>query len=814
MLLLRNIILVTNVKLLTRKEDKMITNRFSAFTKKQLAIIKAIDIFQLLFGLFLLCIVFIAMIISQYDSEKGLSIWAIIMGIAGIISLVEIIVRKIFNKQSIIYSLLLIIYRNRTYLFRPTKIQMEICSWINKKIQNGNGVLIYGKANTGKTMSVFIYLSQYIKHKEILKQFQWVKNIIYVDCKNNKSDVLDFFSEGNENIYEKSLIIIDNIEAMGEAFFENLAEIIKSSIGTFILLADVKNIQNDIYKTFELKEVNDRHGISLYNNDHDFVEMYETLSNKEKLVLLVIYYISLSVTLISVNDLLFVLNKRTLFNSVYWILKSLIHKNIIAFFPFDHSYILLENQQEIIKNQSQFWETEINTTAIFKLLQKSGKFPESAWLSFIHLPYDILKEQPENKKQDLFQNALKCGNFGTLHKTLQNELIYCPDKEILFLYEIGTLYFYNSLQEKAFFKYNQLLTKTISIEQQYSVRLRIIETTHGDINALTKSNIKSYLEALQEAGEPYSLFAEYWELHIETERGNFNISQYTNLLQKLIMLNEVSSVKDIQLELIKRCYTDIIRSNHILFTLPEQELIENFLKFILNIYDDTTYRYYKALYTEANTEHYINILDKILKKENCEFTYRRAVDNYNIALSSGYENVKSVSACELKLIDLELYNPDNITEFDNYKAKINKFLSNAEINKVSVHVAYCKTLLAKLCMIRNLQDENFYLATNKKNLDSNIKTYLRDAKKIYIAFENEYGVIRIEFLEILYKIAIYSLDEDINNFLNKSADILRRHSEYQRERAIVKAIKTKIAENDSLHMFIIAIIKAYPIIMQ
>lgn len=99
-------------------------------------------------------------------------------------------------------------------------------------------------------------------------------------------------------------------------------------------------------------------------------------------------------------------------------------------------------------------------------------------------------------------------------------------------------------------------------------------------------------------------------------------------------------------------------------------------------------------------------------------------------------------------------------------------------------------------------------------MDSNIKTYLRDAKKIYIAFSNEYGIIRVEFLEILYKIATYSRNEDINNFIDKSADILRKHSEYQRESAIINAIKTKIAENDSLHMFIISIIKAYPIIMQ
>ncbi len=789
----------------------MITNRFSAFTKNQLYLLKALDIFQMLLGFSLLGIVFCAMMISQYDGEKGLSIWTIIMGVAGIISLVEIIVRKALNKQSFIYSLLLLMYRNCTILFPPSNIQVEICSWINKKIQSGNGVLIYGKANIGKTTSVFIYLYQYIKHKEILKHFQWIKSIIYIDCKNDKSDILDFFAQSNKNIYVKSLIIIDNIETMGETFSENLIEIITSSIGTFILLADVKNIKRDNYKALEIKEVKEKNKISSYNNDRNFIQKYESLANKEKMILLIIYYISMSVTLVRIRDLFNIFNKRGPINYVSWSIKSLIYKKLIVYFPFDHHYVLLVNQQEILQNQSQFWDTEINTKAIFKLLQKSGKFPESAWLSFIHLPYNILLKQPDNIKKNLFQNALKCGNFLTLHNALQCEITYCPDKENLFLYEIGTLYFYISCQEKAFSKYNQLLSRTTGIDQCHFVRLRIIETTHGDISSLTKNNINAYLKELHAAGEPYSLFAKYWELHIETERGNFNILHYTTLLQKLTALNEVS---DIKLELIKRCYTDIIRSYHILYSKPENELLDNFLRFIEKTYDSTAYSYYKALYVDANTEHYIGLLDDILKKENCENTYNHALDNYNIALSSGYENIKSVSACELKLIDLKLYNPDNIKEFESYNEKINKFLSNAEINKVSVHVAYCKTLLAKLCMVRNLHNESYYITYNKKNMNSNITAYLRDAKKIYKAFSNEYGIIRVEFLEILYKVASYPRNEDIDNIILKSTDVLSKHAEYKRESTIINAIRDKMVRNESLQMFTTALIKAYPIIMQ
>lgn len=114
----------------------------------------------------------------------------------------------------------------------------------------------------------------------------------------------------------------------------------------------------------------------------------------------------------------------------------------------------------------------------------------------------------------------------------------------------------------------------------------------------------------------------------------------------------------------------------------------------------------------------------------------------------------------------------------------------------------------------NFQKEHFKSEANQKNMNSNITAYLRDAKKIYKAFSNEYGIIRVEFLEILYKVASYPRNEDIDNIILKSTDVLSKHAEYKRESTIINAIRDKMVRNESLQMFTTALIKAYPIIMQ
>ena len=795
----------------------MISKKFTIYTRKQKVIFKILDTVQAIFGLSITGLIVWAMFITQ----NSINIWTIIMGVAAIISLVDIVIRKTFNKGSLLHHLLLKLYKNNIALFPPTSMQAEVNSWITARIRNGNGILIYGKPNTGKTSSVFMFLSKDTKDIELLRNISWSENIIYIDCKNKKSDILEFFNVTGKNInkelYEKSLIIVDNLESMGITFLETLLNIVNSSLGKFILLSDTSSLDNDLYDTIERKCMRNNCTLSISEySSRSFNDIYEKLTDSEKKVLLVIYYISLSHTLIQVNDIHAIFGKDIGFLKLKFIISSLLRKDLIKYFPFDHTYILMAKRVDMANYNAEIWETQQNLEAVNKVFLNSVKFPESAWISLVRLPYAKIRQIRIEEKEKLFNDALKIGNYDALYKVLFDELTYSPIKENIFLYEAATLYFFNSEQENAFKKYNILIEQEDSIDKQNRIMLRIIESTHGDVNSATQSNIKFYLEKLSNDNYEYQLYSKYWMLHIETEKGNFLLQKYETLLKDLTGYKDKAQEQQIYLEIVKRCYTDIIRSYHILKGSLPSLILSDFIMFLNENYNEniSMINYYNSLYVKANTLHYIDLLNNILDYKSCQKTYDCAVIEYTQAIVSGYENYKSVSACELKSIDLKIFLSDNISEFQEYEAKIKTFMSNAEINRVSVHVAYCKTLLAKLYMIQNLYDNEYRRISNRKMKNSSIKTCLREAKKIYINYHNDYGIIRIDFLELLYKISLISDRNELESAIKKMTDILEKHQEYQREMDIIRFYQNILNSNESFGMLATSILKAYPIIMQ
>ena len=119
----------------------MISKNFSIYTKKQKILLNILDVVQTTLGLVMTGFIVMAMFFTQ----SSLNIWTIIMGIAAIISLVDIVIRKSFNKRSIFHYLLLKLFKSNNELFSPTPMQNEVNSWVTSRIQNGNGILIYGK---------------------------------------------------------------------------------------------------------------------------------------------------------------------------------------------------------------------------------------------------------------------------------------------------------------------------------------------------------------------------------------------------------------------------------------------------------------------------------------------------------------------------------------------------------------------------------------------------------------------------------------------------------------------------------------------
>lgn len=803
----------------------MIINKFSIFTKGQTLGLKIINIFRLIF-----IISVILLLVISVKNTQNINIWYIFIGIASIASLIEITIKNTANKKFFLFTLLLKSFRYTGKILEPTSMQTEICLWINTKLKNRESIFIYGDINYGKTISVFTYLSQYIKNEKILEDLNWLKHAVYIDCKNNKNDILDFFNLEFKDIkhkqnYETFLVIVDNIEAMGQIFVNQLLSTIQSSLCPFIIIADI--IEMDIIPFRGISEISiNKIEKSLYIKSNDnvvekFTRNYNILTYDAKVVLLLIYYLSMSTTLVSTDNLIKLLRndnvcyKRKKFKSI---IKHLCHYKFIKKFPFNPDYVLLINRQLIIHNQEYFWQTEENFSAIMSIVDHSKDFPESAWLAFIHLSYNklcVINSKKSEERKILFQSAITCGNYYTLFQALENELVFCPLKEKLFLYELGTLSFHTGNQKKAFENYNRMLKEISDNDYKMVLMLKIIETTHGDVNELTRKNIDNYLSKLKQFGEPYSLFAQYWELHINTERGKFDLPAYTQLLSKILELKNSNDFSEIKLELTKRTYTDIIRCNHIVYISPTDKFINSFLTFMKNEFANSIYTYYDALYAKASLLHYITLMDNLLSGKDCKQIYFDANLQYCKAISIGYQNVKSVSACELKYIDLQLFDPNNSKHFSDYETKINKFMSNAEINNVSVHVAYSKTLLAKLYMVRNLLDEELYLSSEKQQKAmKDIYLLLEEAEKIYKNYNNNYGIIRIHFMKSIYKIAFNQSVEDVNSIIKNMTAVLKSYDDYGREHTIISAIAAMNSVEGCSPMFISSIIKAYPIILQ
>ncbi len=99
-----------------------------------------------------------------------------------------------------------------------------------------------------------------------------------------------------------------------------------------------------------------------------------------------------------------------------FILSSLLRKGLIKFFPFVHTYLLMAKHIDMAKYQSVIWESPPNLDVVNRLLLNSAKFPESAWLSLVHLPYEQIKQISIKKREQLFSDALNNGNYDNYTK--------------------------------------------------------------------------------------------------------------------------------------------------------------------------------------------------------------------------------------------------------------------------------------------------------------------------------------------------------------------------------------------------------------
>lgn len=363
--------------------------------------------------------------------------------------------------------------------------------------------------------------------------------------------------------------------------------------------------------------------------------------------------------------------------------------------------------------------------------------------------------------------------------------------------------------KQAFDLYNNYLG-TLDRDTRMKVLIRIIESSHGSSSEQVMNQLQVYINQLKNE-QDYALYADYWEAHIETEKGYFDICRLNLICRRLQENISIRVNTDyLYVETVKRTYTDLLRCHHILGIYPEKELEDKFISYLLSI-NKPLHDYYYNLYIMAFRLQYIAI--PLLRFENQDSELLKIIGEANIyyekAINSEYMDQKTRRALTVKQAELKMM----LADADAPQAihTVEQFLVHSQTNNVDVHEAYAETLLAKFKIIdnRNLQSSNGLIIPYY--IQDDINKHLLKARKIYQVYKNEYGVFRSDFITYLYKLYLAS---DLSSLFLQMEKFMSKFHAYQKEQFIWNNMKERYTEQRLSKMFILWCIKSYPIIMQ
>ncbi len=217
--------------------------------------------------------------------------------------------------------------------------------------------------------------------------------------------------------------------------------------------------------------------------------------------------------------------------------------------------------------------------------------------------------------------------------------------------------------------------------------LHIIESSHGNPNAVNMQMIEKMITHLKEGNDFYSICAQYWEIHILGEKGTFLYADMAKIRNSILEYKGESNT-EIKNSILHRTFTDEIRFNHILGNEHIFLLYERFDEF-LKTSTKSRHEYFSDLYIEANRIHYISIVDSVLDKNitqsELEEFVRTADYYYEKALNTNYFDQRSKRATKAKQADLKMMYYD--FDFEDVVQTISMFRLHSQINNVGVHEA-------------------------------------------------------------------------------------------------------------------------------
>lgn len=660
-------------------------------------------------------------------------------------------------------------------------------------------IFISGIKESGKSECANLILEKL--YSKISIDFELLQNKFYfIDFFNDSANATAFFNKIRTTELNKSVIILDNSNEADVSIISKIEKIIQSHNCCLVLIEE----NSDFFKQVFCSKTQNFISFDKKITDADSIlckslKKQKQLSILQKRILYACnyYYRNYNIfTWKSISNSLILTRSQFIKGKKF--IKKLLKKGILEYFPINTNYIKFVN----VSDSNYIIDSKLNNDDLFDTtnyhLFSNEKNSEVKWISLLDLSIQKIQTIDKKERLVLFNKAISFGNYSKLLKVLENYATF-DEKIKLFSYELGVLYYNNGRFDEAL----KCFEKTSDIDET-ELYLRLIAVMHGSKEPVVQKKIKDYLSHLQNTN---SLYGEYWDIHINSEKGKICLKLLEKLDNLRLKLSYISQ-NSISEFIFERCITDELR---LLWILGNEE--KSLFKKVSESYENffskkKSYQYYNSLYFKAGMLHYYTIPFEIWLKndfENLEKKLNDAVNYYNDAIDSSFENNKSKIAAKAKRYDLGLM--CNI--YKEYLNDIITFKNNAIKQKIDVFIAFSDCLLAKGEILKIMTCERLTPQTNDVY---KIKTKLDASTKIYEAYKNKYGIARNTFIMLLFEI-LMNFKSDIDIKYNDSWVKLIEYRKicYPLE---AKFIDKLLRYNDIRYIDIMNSLKYYPIILQ
>ncbi len=737
----------------------MIVQSNTLYSKKQILLVKIIDIL-----IAIACGIGIGLIVAGSITDNfTLKFIGSLLSAFGIFDIIEVgglIFKHKYFTLKIVSKLIKV-----QALETPQSSQEDVINYFFANEENKlkcRALLISGEKGKGKSQCtdylIDLTLSNLNTKMKALKQ-----NFIYIDCYNDSQNSSKIIQELEIFKLNNSLIIIDNCNEADWVIIKNIIEIIEHKNCSILIIEEdseiFRNKLSDLFEQDKLEIFYFEEKLKLDNQKVNIL-LQQNFSDFEKKIIIICALYCRFFNLFNFKNIVEILKlKGKEKHACKKVLKRFFQGHILKHFPMNTDYYKFNQEcdlEYIIKSKLNNEELFDGIIDILSAEIKC-KNPEVLWQVMFYRSKNSVLQIDTAQRQKIFLDAVKFSNFKKLLNAL-NDFAIKNDCKDNFLYEYGYL--------------NYNLNNFIAADENYKKyfadndsekKLRFLEIYHTSIEKKVKPLVDRFLSELKNEKEPYGLFAEYWEIHIKNERGEFNIKRMHEILNKLTAVEEKDDILHTHIE---RCFTDELRMYWITNSLTKEingYLLDLFKKLYEN---DKKFKFYSDLYFNAGFYHYIKLPNAFLENNFNELKnlYDTAERFYRDALNDNYGRTRSTATAKIKLAELQSIKEDRTC--DELLKVIDKFRMDSEKKKLSLHIAYAETVKAKVTATKKLCLQN-YLDTDIEK----IKGSLQEASGIYNSFGNKYGVLRCEYLFLIISI-LEDIPKDckdrINQFLQKT----------------------------------------------